>query len=290
MPRKAKKSDKPPLLFLEQPSRGAKVQNEPEVRAAFNPKPFFTEAQSHSNTTLNTWVSPQFDPLVEAASPVKRGRRRCLDPATSIVDRSSRHSKKTSVCKFPSLSFETKSRECFHPPRQTRRKAATEVSASRPRGSRQIKSTASHPSGRIASVGKRNVKQVEVSADAASSSRCLDPHEASSIVVTEKRKIPESAASTPPATKFRTPDVSFACTPPDVDTPNALHEGNSCTSSPFLYLLMPGSPPSTPPDILVADTPERDYGVKVTWRRRRSLMLLLKERGNLSDSEVLIHS
>lgn len=57
MPRKAIKTEKPPLLFLERTLCGARLQNVPEVRAAVNPKDFFPESQEHNSSALNTWVS-----------------------------------------------------------------------------------------------------------------------------------------------------------------------------------------------------------------------------------------
>lgn len=60
MPRKALKKDKPPLLFVEQPVRGARLQNVPEVRAALNPKEFFSETQAEYSSTLTSWVSCLF--------------------------------------------------------------------------------------------------------------------------------------------------------------------------------------------------------------------------------------
>uniref|UniRef100_A0A8C7VL64 Uncharacterized protein n=1 Tax=Oncorhynchus mykiss TaxID=8022 RepID=A0A8C7VL64_ONCMY len=62
----------------------------------------------------------------------------------------------------------------------------------------------------------------------------------------------------------------------------------SCPPDFFLRLLLPASQPMTPPhtvtsEILATDTPERDYGVKVTWRRRKGLMRLLRDRGYLSS-------
>lgn len=57
MPRKAAKTEKPALLFLERPVRGAKLQNVPELRAALNPKEFFTDTQIQHNSTLDSWVS-----------------------------------------------------------------------------------------------------------------------------------------------------------------------------------------------------------------------------------------
>lgn len=57
MPRKAIKTEKPPLLFLERALCGARLQNVPEVRAAFNAKEFFTEKQEHNSSALKSWVS-----------------------------------------------------------------------------------------------------------------------------------------------------------------------------------------------------------------------------------------
>uniref|UniRef100_A0A8B9MP46 RAD9-HUS1-RAD1 interacting nuclear orphan 1 n=1 Tax=Accipiter nisus TaxID=211598 RepID=A0A8B9MP46_9AVES len=40
--------------------------------------------------------------------------------------------------------------------------------------------------------------------------------------------------------------------------------------------------------VLVTDTPEHEYGVRVTWRRRPRLMQYLRERGKLSAADVLV--
>lgn len=60
MPRKGAKTEKPALLFLERPVRAAKLQNVPAVRAAINPKEFFTETQLQHGSTLHSWVSASF--------------------------------------------------------------------------------------------------------------------------------------------------------------------------------------------------------------------------------------
>nr|XP_019947871.1 PREDICTED: RAD9, HUS1, RAD1-interacting nuclear orphan protein 1 [Paralichthys olivaceus] len=291
MPRKASKTGKPPLLFLERPLNGARLQNVPDVRAALQPKEFFTETQAHSSSTLNSWVSPQFDTSLAAALPARRGRRKCQS-TTSILDRSSQLSRKTSVCKFPSLSFQTRSRD--HQPKSTRAKKATESAVvsdagNQPHGSCRIKkavSSAQHidtPKRQCASIRTKKVERV--SDGAASTSRCVDSAEASS-VRGERCTIQADAASTPAAAEF-----SSIGPAPDVDTPKLIQEGSSCPYSPSIHLLQAHSPPSNqPPDILVANTPEEDYGLKVTWRKRKGLMLLLKERGHLSDSHVFIHS
>ncbi|XP_034719141.1 RAD9, HUS1, RAD1-interacting nuclear orphan protein 1 [Etheostoma cragini] len=301
MPRKAIKTEKPPLLFLEQPLCGARLQNVPEVRAALNPKEFFTESQAQNSSALNSWVRPQFDRSVAAALPGRRGRRKCHS-ATSILDSCSQLSRKKSVCKFPALSFQTRSRDQSHQPKNTSTKKSTESTVvcdvgNEPQGSHQIKRTVSGaqysntPKRQPASIRKRNVERV--SDGAASSSRCLDRTKTPSSYVTEKCRIPGDGVSTPACNEYSTTEVNSVNMPPDVDTPKVIQEGKSCPTSTSLHLLQaqPCTPPCNhPPDILVADTPERDYGVKVTWRRRKGLMLMLKQRGYLSDSDALIHS
>uniref|UniRef100_A0A3Q1G3D8 RAD9-HUS1-RAD1 interacting nuclear orphan 1 n=1 Tax=Acanthochromis polyacanthus TaxID=80966 RepID=A0A3Q1G3D8_9TELE len=297
MPRKVSKSDKPPLLFLERPVCGARLQNAPEVRAALNPREFFTETKALSTPSLNSWVRPEFDSSVAAAPPVKRRRRKCQS-ATSVLDSCSPLSRKTSVCRYPSLSFHTESRG--HQPKTTRTKKATECSSvsnvgNEPQQSCPNKRTASRhsdtPKRQLTSIRKK--KDEIFSEGPASHSRCLDQPETPSIQVSERSRLPAGCASTPTSNEFSTADVSSIGPPPDVDTPTVIQGVSSCPSSPSAHLLLAqscSSPCDGPPDILVADTPERDYGVKVTWRRRKSLMLLLKERGHLSESDASIHS
>uniref|UniRef100_A0A2K6SQY5 RAD9-HUS1-RAD1 interacting nuclear orphan 1 n=1 Tax=Saimiri boliviensis boliviensis TaxID=39432 RepID=A0A2K6SQY5_SAIBB len=45
-----------------------------------------------------------------------------------------------------------------------------------------------------------------------------------------------------------------------------------------------------PGPVLVKDTPEDKYGIKVTWRRRKHLFAYLRERGKLSRSQFLVKS
>ncbi|KAF4804365.1 RAD9-HUS1-RAD1 interacting nuclear orphan 1 [Turdus rufiventris] len=40
--------------------------------------------------------------------------------------------------------------------------------------------------------------------------------------------------------------------------------------------------------VLVTDTPEHEYGVKVTWRRRPHIMKYLREQGKLSSADILV--
>uniref|UniRef100_A0A4W3IT59 Reverse transcriptase domain-containing protein n=1 Tax=Callorhinchus milii TaxID=7868 RepID=A0A4W3IT59_CALMI len=55
---------------------------------------------------------------------------------------------------------------------------------------------------------------------------------------------------------------------------------------PFYHLLPPLS--WLRPPVLVPDTPEKQYGLKVTWRQRPHIMQFLQEQGKLSEEDVLI--
>lgn len=242
-------------------------------------------------------VSPQFDISV-AAAPSLRRRRKCQS-ATSFLDGCSQLSRKNSVCKFPSLVFQTRSKDQSRPPKCTKKVAEPTVvsnAGNQPQGSCQNKKTVSSaqhvdtPKRQLASTRKRNDRRF--SGGAESSSRCLDQPEPQTFQQ-RKCKPPAVSASTPAFSKNGTSEFSEISPAPDVDTPKVIQEGSSCPPSPGVHLLLAElcTPPcNQPPDILVADTPERDYGLKVTWRRRRGLMLLLKDRGHLSDSDVLIKS
>ncbi|XP_029020091.1 RAD9, HUS1, RAD1-interacting nuclear orphan protein 1 [Betta splendens] len=297
MPRKVTKTEKPSLQFLERPLCGARLQNVPEVRAALNPREFITEAKTQNRSALSSWVSPQFDSSLAVARPVKRGRRKCQS-ATSITDNCSKLSRKSSVCKFPSLSFHRRTREQTQQSKRTCTKKATASAvvsdkAEQAQGSSELKKTVSNahfldtPKRQPASIRKRNAERI--SGGGFSSSGLPQP-KSPPIQLAERCRISTESVSTPAPI-----DTCSADPPPDVDTPEALPDRINSPSLPFVglhsLLVQPCTPPhNQPPDLLVTDTPESIYGLKVTWRRRRGLMLSLKERGHLSDSDVVIHS
>ncbi|XP_048463716.1 uncharacterized protein LOC109925103 [Rhincodon typus] len=43
-----------------------------------------------------------------------------------------------------------------------------------------------------------------------------------------------------------------------------------------------------PPEVWVQDTPEHEYGLKATWRRRPHIVQYLKDRGKLTSSDLLV--
>ncbi|KAF6736654.1 hypothetical protein FQA47_016509 [Oryzias melastigma] len=260
MPRKVAKTEKPPLQFLERPLSGARLQNVPEVRAAINPREFFS--QTHSTSALTSWVDPQFD-ISSTSGPLLKRRRRKCQSVTRIVDTCNEFSRKT-VCKYPRLSFHGAQRDNSHNPSGHRAKKAAEVTSkpNQPQGSRQSKRTNSPAPKR-----RRNPPK----SSARAPNEHLNQTDNQVEEVTEESRTPPGGCSTPGP-------------PPDVDTPTMRQERNSCPMSPRVCSLLAqhSSPKHHPhPDILVSDTPESDYGVKVTWRRRKSLMMMLKERGLL---------
>ncbi|CAL9682829.1 unnamed protein product [Knipowitschia caucasica] len=269
MPRKKRKTEKQPLRFLERSVGESRVQSHiPEVRAALNPKDFFIETNEQNGTTLNTWVNPQIDATF-AALPAKKTRK--CQSSTSLQSHFTQLSRKGSMYrrKFPTLSFETKSKQ------QIQQHEKKEASGHCP----SVSNGSPHPESSFQT-------HLNVANDAHNGS-CL-------------KSVSSSSQNTPAharKTSCVTPEPSLLASKDCVDAESASMGLNlippNIPETHTLRLL--GSPPSCTPssskilDILVPDTPETDYGVKVTWRRRRRLMDLLKEKGHLSDSETMIH-
>ncbi|XP_033079101.1 RAD9, HUS1, RAD1-interacting nuclear orphan protein 1 isoform X2 [Trachypithecus francoisi] len=91
--------------------------------------------------------------------------------------------------------------------------------------------------------------------------------------------------------------LPYVFIPPDIQTPESSsvkeelvprdQKENSLPSC-SLHAGTPSSPEPGP--VLVEDTPEDKYGIKVTWRRRQHLLAYLRERGKLSRSQFLVKS
>ncbi|XP_073400325.1 RAD9, HUS1, RAD1-interacting nuclear orphan protein 1 [Dendrobates tinctorius] len=86
--------------------------------------------------------------------------------------------------------------------------------------------------------------------------------------------------------------------PPDIRTPETSPNQNPLLSLCAAEMQTPlirrrGGALDTPPaagpgQILAEDTPEQEYGVRLTWRRRQGLMTFLKSRGRLKSSQILV--
>lgn len=237
-------------------------------------------------------VSPQFDPSAITALPVKRGRRGQASTTSILSGYSQISTRKSSVCKFPPLTFEARNQNQPKPTLKRRALQCPGVSEKQPHGHRPEKTSSANdqetPSRQVHSVRRRKV--VRCSDGEASCSRSLDRPRAPATLVAEG---PAEGDVTPPPRELNNSTVTSFGPLPDVDTPNVPHETFSDPVPAFLRVFVPQ--PVTPPghqqpDVLVPNTPERDYGLKVTWRRRTSLLLLLKGSGRLSDSDVSIRN
>ncbi|XP_059040491.1 RAD9, HUS1, RAD1-interacting nuclear orphan protein 1 isoform X1 [Mustela lutreola] len=90
-------------------------------------------------------------------------------------------------------------------------------------------------------------------------------------------------------------NLPYVFIPPDIQTPESsfVKEGpvspnqRECSLlSGSFHTSTPKSPEAGP--VLVKDTPEEKYGIKVTWRRRRHLFTYLRERGKLNKNQFLV--
>ncbi|CAL8242171.1 unnamed protein product [Merluccius merluccius] len=304
MPRKSRKTQKPPLLFLEQSLDGARLPSEPEVRAAIHPKSFITERPTHDNTSHTSWVRPQFDTSHLTALPARRGRRKGHS-TTSILDRSSQLSGsrklclKTSICKFPTLSFErgpTQPSKLNGQPKPTRGKkskkvsVAAQASTNRQQPQQQTSRPSSLPSQQTPKRRTRGTSNVSTSSSVSSERPQSLPLDC--LAASGESQGPRAATSPPCAVTVETPSAGscIISSPPDVETPEGLPQGRSDPSPRVYPLLGPLSQPQSQPqpETLVADTPERDYGLRVTWRRRKGLMMALEKGGHLSKVDTLV--
>ncbi|MBN3306322.1 RAD9, HUS1, RAD1-interacting nuclear orphan protein 1 [Amia ocellicauda] len=281
MPRKRKNSNtskKPQLLFQENPINGIKHHYGTPVKSALNPKHVPTEAPG-GNATCQ-WVTPQFDAAMQLHLPTRRRKRQQSGSSVqqSVLGRSSLlMAKKTSVCKFPSLTF--RNTVMLH------HKAAQQSLAV--------------PLNKIKCQTGRLSDNKEVTA----ARPCKEAHSSLSLLSTtetcesQRTPLPEMEIDRHDVAQsvrgYRSPDIENIFTPPAYHTPEAGDCGVGNVESDLLgRLIFSPTPNDSEPqgDTLVKDTPEQDYGVKVTWRRRKGIMKYLKDHGQLSSGEALVRS
>ncbi|KAM4747207.1 RAD9, HUS1, RAD1-interacting nuclear orphan protein 1 [Rhinophrynus dorsalis] len=96
-----------------------------------------------------------------------------------------------------------------------------------------------------------------------------------------------SQATSPP--DLRTPEISPQCNRstllvhemPESRTPNSRGKDERLDGLDTPLIGGPGQ-------VLAEDTPEQEYGIRVTWRRRQQLMRQLKARGRLKSSQIVV--
>lgn len=280
------------------------------MRAAIHPRSFIkatpTTRESTSPTGPLKWVSPQFEPSHLNTAPARRGRRKACSTTSSILDRCSQLSRKTSLQtnKFPALSF---NRGPTQPPHLDGRSkqargnpskkgpvaalASTNRQESPPEKQRPSRE-APLPSQQTPKRRTRGTHNVSTSTSGSSERPRSPPPNLPTVRRESPGPLALAAMRPRCAATSETPGAGgcvISC-PLDVDTPEGLllHGGEGAPSPRVYSLLGPPSQPQSQPKTLVADTPEQDYGLRVTWRRRKGLMMALERGGHLSKVDTFV--
>ncbi|XP_073695324.1 RAD9, HUS1, RAD1-interacting nuclear orphan protein 1 [Garra rufa] len=270
MPRNSHKKrllnpNKSQLLFIEAPINGPKHEYGPQLRSAIHPKTFISEKQQQSSAPCTSWVSPQFNSL--ETKKFGRGRRNNqMATRISASNQGFPQTRSANGCKYIPLSFEA-GLQCVSNSRTKNDRVVSSDSHSKER--REIPRRTRLPRKVVEKKALRSRSEV---------SKNLQFHK------NGKRTSMDSV---------HTPNTSLVPEPPNVETPE-MPNCSSTSPSNVQHLLFPPNQARTPPRtenasaVLVKDTPEKDYGLRVTWRRRKGLMKLLIDRGQLlpADAEV----
>ncbi|KAL2102672.1 hypothetical protein ACEWY4_001840 [Coilia grayii] len=296
MPRNTRKRrlnnpHKTQLTFVETPINGDIHCYGPQPRSAINPRSLISEER---RPTGITWVSPQFDQT--RLPDVPKRVRRCHSQSVSSTRHNSTCSniKKTAACKYPSLSFETSAAERLHCKNKHLIRGAkldpmpeSNQSFGGPGPSNTLAKVDLVTPQRTCSLRRRNVESTLSSnkthegSESRKASSSPVPHMCTRM---KNFTVPSETLS---SAEFSSPHVENDFMPPDIDTPEMPHKVTSSSKCTFLDLLLPTTPPhSYNLDVLVEDTPERDYGLKVTWRKRKNFMKLLMKRGQLTTQQA----
>ncbi|XP_074966331.1 RAD9, HUS1, RAD1-interacting nuclear orphan protein 1 [Phalacrocorax aristotelis] len=265
MPPKKKRSHKArkaELVFLERPREGPVHCRETLLPSAENPRRVPTKPLDH--TTSVAWVCPQFETTKSAVLKVcQKKHRDPHKPKNQDTTQSLLHAggscQRAIACKFPPLTFENP--EGYHP---------VQPSDCLTRSGKNTQHSHSQPKKGTAAEAEIQVNSRE-----------------------DCREIPLFPDPQPVEPEF--------FNPPDIETPQVPSVRNQrCSSTlpqasshawyPEKELAFGNDPCGTGESaaVLVTDTPEHEYGVKVTWRRRPHLMKYLREQGKLSAADVLV--
>ncbi|KFW78617.1 RAD9, HUS1, RAD1-interacting nuclear orphan protein 1, partial [Manacus vitellinus] len=241
---KAKKAE---LVFLEKPRAGPIHCYETPLPLAQNPRRVPTKPVDRS--TSAAWVCPQFEttkPVVLKACQKKhRGPHK---PQNQDANHSLLHAggpcRRAAACKFPPLTFENPEGHAGH-------------SLDHPKHSRKD-TQCSHSQLKKGTAANANI-QVQ------GPENCREP--ALQPVEREAFSLPDAEAPQVPSLR------NWRCS-------NTLSQ-SSDTWHPEKELAFGIDPCGRGKSaaVLVTDTPEHEYGVKVTWRRRPHVMKYLRERG-----------
>lgn len=299
MPRASRKKrlltpNKSQLLFKESPINGPKHDCGPQLRSAIYPRTFISDEQQRGGAPCISWVSPQFSS--HDIKEVSRGKGKNLsttrNKSNTVTGLSSHHDRRRAVSKYAPLSFETNREVSQHLRTNLRTKTSTyvaeEVRCLRGRNYRPV--TLCNLDKGTVETPKRTCLQKEVKRSTAAS--VVGSVTSKRTEVTLNPPVHKNGKRTFEAFGSQTPNTSSALAPPEVETPEMPH-CFSASSPSGIHLLFPPNQAKTPPhtpntSVLVNDTPEKDYGLRVTWRRRKGLMKLLLDSGKLLLKDAVV--
>ncbi|TRY90854.1 hypothetical protein DNTS_020878 [Danionella cerebrum] len=265
------------LLFKEAPINGARHECGPQLHSAIVPRTYISDKQ-RSAKLASSWVSPQFTSIT--SSTVTRGGQRVRKK-----QRLPRISNKASVSclslvgkapfsRYTRLSFEPTGQELEN---VHRLKTANKVLVSSEIHRKEHEET----SMRTCFSQKGSEEWTRCNTFTSCNQKKVSNTPVSNINGEEVR-----------VDLMNSPNTSSVPDPPTVETPEMPHCSSTSPSSVHL-LLFPPNLAKTPPrkeqqSLLVPDTPEKDYALRVTWRRRKNLMKQLIDRGRLllKDTQV----
>ncbi|NXO92614.1 RHNO1 protein, partial [Certhia brachydactyla] len=250
MPPKKKcthKARKAELIFLERPWTGPVHCYETPLHSAENPRRVPTKPVDHN--TSAAWVCPQFDTaksvVLKACQKKHRGPHK---PYNEGANHSSFHAggacRGAVACRFPSLTFENPEAHAVPP--------LDDVNHLRK------KAQCSHNQSKTGAAVNANI-QVK------SPENCGEP---------APQPVQQELLSPPDAEAAQVPS------PRNGRCSNALSQ-SSHAWHPEKELAFSTDPcgRGEAAAVLVTDTPEHQYGVKVTWRRRPHILKFLREQG-----------
>uniref|UniRef100_A0A672S308 RAD9, HUS1, RAD1-interacting nuclear orphan protein 1-like n=1 Tax=Sinocyclocheilus grahami TaxID=75366 RepID=A0A672S308_SINGR len=268
MPRNSHKKrllnpNKSQLLFVEAPISGPKHKYGPQLRSAIHPKSFISEKQQPSGAPCTSWVCA-----------CGRGRRN-NQMATRISNKAPvlgfPQTRRANGCKYIPLSFEA---------------TTANISSSRTKNDRLVSSDGHSKQLRETPRRTRFPR------------KGVERRMATRVISTSRRsevsKNVQFHKNGTTRDSVHTPNTSSVPEPPNVEMPEMPHCSSTSPSN-VQHLLFPPNQAKTPPrtensSVLVMDTPEKDYGLRVTWRRRKGLMKLLIDRGQLLPADAGVAS
>ncbi|NWR37817.1 RHNO1 protein, partial [Tachuris rubrigastra] len=249
MPPKKKcthKCRKAELIFLEKPWTGPIHCYETPLPLAQNPRRVPTKPVDRN--TSAAWVCPQFETAKPVVLKVCQKHRGPHKPQNQDANYSLLHAggacQKAAACKFPPLTFENPEGRAGHP-------------LNHPKCSRKD-TQCSHSQLKKGTGANANI-QVQGPENCRESALQPVEREAFSLPDAEAPQVPSLGNGRCSNTLSQSSDTWH----PEREAAFGI---DPCGRG-------------NPAAVLVTDTPEHEYGVKVTWRRRPHLMNYLRERG-----------